>query len=208
MLLTSQHETHLRMVKTANAAWREAKAFAKARAKILAEKEVASFLYSMDLAVRRAHDAGVPNVQIREQGLGTTSPASVLDSLARSEGMAGQIDGAAPDAVERFTLRPQPDWPLVKIITVTLAGAGWEAFKKAGAGRFRGNAHNLNEGEYYWKDQELNGPVDGEDRTTANRWDNPVTAWLRSEIGSSELEAWLAEFHPDLLPADNDDDLI
>ena len=96
-LLTADQETHLKMVRAANMAWREAKTFARARAKVLAEKEVASFLVTMDTAVRNAFDAGVPKRQIQMKGLGTSDPSATTESLARSVALVAVLK--AVDAI-------------------------------------------------------------------------------------------------------------
>ena len=90
--LTPVQEAHLEIIRAANLAWREAKAFANARAKEVAEKEVATFLVTMDTAVRRAHNAGVSKRQINIAGLGTKSPDAADDSLNRSASLVERLE--------------------------------------------------------------------------------------------------------------------
>jgi hypothetical protein len=85
MKLNLAQAAHVARVRAADFAWRNARFGAAARAKIVAEKEVAGFLAARDLEVRLAFEAGVPKSQIGKDGLSTTSPVTLEESLARTE---------------------------------------------------------------------------------------------------------------------------
>ena len=86
--MNEKQKMHVRRVKTANTAWRIAKADAAARARVIAEQEVEAYRNVMDLEVRQAFEAGVPKAQIRTFGLGTTNTAVLIESLARTADLA------------------------------------------------------------------------------------------------------------------------
>jgi hypothetical protein len=84
MILNPKQEMHVRNVRAANVAWRAAKIEAGARARVIAAREVSDYLLAMDREVRLALEAGVPRVQIFRDGLKTSSPNALRESLDRT----------------------------------------------------------------------------------------------------------------------------
>lgn len=88
MKLNDKQAMHVRNVKIVDDQWRNAKRDAISRARTAAEKEVADYLAARDHEVRLAFEAGVPQLQISRDGLRTTSPIAVRESLARTAARA------------------------------------------------------------------------------------------------------------------------
>lgn len=95
--LNYQQQQRLRAVAEADAAWKEAKAFAKAEveaAKKRIDQQIAQHALMRDRAIYEAVKAGVPKTLIGRDGLGNTNPYAVYDALQRMEfaEQAGEID--------------------------------------------------------------------------------------------------------------------
>jgi hypothetical protein len=74
----------IRNVWAADRLWRNAKKDAGSRARIAAAREVEDYLNARDAVVRLAFEAGVPQLRIGRDGLGTTASQTITDSLKRT----------------------------------------------------------------------------------------------------------------------------
>jgi hypothetical protein len=90
--LTPKQEMHLRNIKASDGAWRTAKRDAMVRAQIVAAQEDAQYLFARDREVRLGVDAGIPKLQIRRVGLGTSDSRTLEDSLHRTAGLASTLE--------------------------------------------------------------------------------------------------------------------
>lgn len=211
MKLSAAQAALVQRTKQADAAWRDGKASAHARAKEIAAQEVSSLLATRDYAVRVAFEAGVPKKQIGELGLGTTSPNTVVESLARTEDTAAAIVELHSDPLAfRYAFKPATD-AAAGILTVSLDptrseanAAAWawameEGNWKAPAavaathpaltsaafapGQF-GGLVPITEG---WLPEHLNR--------------HPVIVWMEQDENKAEAAAWLATQHRAAAPA-------
>lgn len=101
MKLDPAQQDLLSAVSTADIAWRDARRDAFARAKIIVDDEIRSYLAARDHRVRLAFEANIPKAAIGREGLHTSSPSTVNDSLARTGPTFGSPLGPAPRALER-----------------------------------------------------------------------------------------------------------
>lgn len=202
MKLTAAQTATLTRVAQADLAWREGKTLAHARAKEIAEQEVANLLSSRDYAVRLAFEAGVPKAKIGQEGLSTRSPNTVLESLARTEDVAAAVVGLHADPLAfRYAFTATPDGDAAGILTVSLDPSRSEANAAAWAwameegnwkapatvatahpaltyatfapGQFGGFAP-ITEG---WLPEHLNR--------------HPVIVWMEQDENKAEAAAWL-----------------
>jgi len=90
--LTHSQETVLESLQRSDKAWRLGKLSAFETAKREAAQAVQALLSQRDLDIRLALMAGIPKAQVGRRGLGTTSPAAISDSLARTEVFAKNIE--------------------------------------------------------------------------------------------------------------------
>lgn len=88
MTLTPTQQLHLSRVRTAHAAYREAKAFAGARAKALVDEEVRAYLAARDHEVVLAFSAGLKKAFLGREGLGTSDYRTVDDIIKKGEQVA------------------------------------------------------------------------------------------------------------------------
>lgn len=124
--LNPTQKMHVDRVRTVRASLRDAKAYSEARAKTLVSEELAGHQAALDHEVRLAFDAGVPKLQIRRDGLGTTDSKTLEDILKRTEGAAAALAGKleADPLHERYTLDGD-------VLTITLAGQELDAAHEA-----------------------------------------------------------------------------
>lgn len=124
MILDEKQRMHIRNVRTATLAYQKSKAEALARAKTSALAEVNSYRSAMDHEVRQAFAAGVPKLQIRRDGMGTTDSRTLEESLARSVATAQLAAELERDPLaHKFRLGERPRTVVVTLSGEQLAGA-------------------------------------------------------------------------------------
>lgn len=137
--------------------------------------------------------SGVPVARLGDptrEGMKTRNWGTIKNFLNLTADLPSADADDYREHVERFALVSDENGTLLRI---TMAGEEWEEFMAENKDRMRGNAAALNSGDYpILPDGTLLDATGPEDRTTPNKWDNPVTGWLRYHDGMAEAEAWLA----------------
>lgn len=190
--LNPAQEMHLRNVKSAAVAYKNAKVGAIARAKIAADEEVENYRARMDYEVRLAFDAGVPKKQIREIGLGTSAPITLVESLSRTVTVGGSVGVKETDPhASRYS------WERVRgSLTVTLDGAeldaaadaqDWTAPDAIAAGVDRAEfTVNIR------ADRSRYVSALTDDYLPEHERRHPVVAWAQAPENEAEMLAWFA----------------
>lgn len=188
MKMTPEQKLRLQNVTAADLAWRKAKADVAEIARKYAEDQIANFSYERDRAVRLAIEAGVPKRQLhsRHQGLHTTAPQAVYDSLARTEGVTAQsIQAEESDPLaDLYSITDDGN------LRVTLDAERMEEAKRLA--RWEGGAEIP---EYADFTTILNRGVtqlDAISPTTLENYErNPIVSWAFAH--EAEALVWLAE---------------
>jgi hypothetical protein len=190
--LSAQQVIHLKNVKTANEAWRSAKRNAVARARIVADEEIRSYQAAMDHEVRLAFEAEVPKLRIGRDGLGTSDPKTLEDSLSRTVAVAAER--AAKIATDPLAERYAFD-ETTGVLTVTLDGQtldaaaeaqGWasETAAQAGVTSAEFQMMTRDDGSHYIAPL---SPSFIDSHSLAH----PVIAWAYEAKNEAEALAWL-----------------
>lgn len=210
VLLNHTQQMHVRNVRAANKAWRVAKTEALARAKKLAAEEIAAYQHQMDLEVRLAFEAGVPKSQIGKEGMLTSAPKTVLDSLARTAGLATAT--AAPlqtrqtdPLADRYQATTPADPTQPQTLTVTLDADTLEAAmiavrvdhsaRAAVARDFGGPTKFAVDRDDFGGRRFTPEPIEGVDPSGfifALGERHPVWAWMQQSENRAEAAAWMA----------------
>ncbi|MFF2388918.1 hypothetical protein [Agromyces sp. NPDC058104] len=179
--LTPKQEMHLRNVRTAAEARRNAKAGAAARAREIVAQEMAEYDKRLDIEVRMAFDAGAPKSQIGD-AMGTTNMGTVRDSLNRTDSIAEALRADRPSD-DRFAWNAETGVLNVTLsgddLTAACAAEGWpveEAMK-----------HGLASAEFTVQSGVL-VPASGDFLIEHGRR-HPVTVWGLAH--EAEIGAWM-----------------
>lgn len=162
--------------------YRNAQATAQEEALRIAADNVASFSHDRDRAIRLAIDEGVPKDRIRR--LLQIGHQTLAESLARTQDLS-----VAPEVEEvpRFAWADDTR----EYVRVSLAGAWWDTLKAEFADKIRKNADADSAVYPILDDGTMAHRTDWTDRTTPNKYDNPVSAWLSYYGGAEEAAEWL-----------------
>lgn len=195
MNLTPKQELHLRHVKAANTAYREAKRDAMTRARILAAQEVADYQLAMDREVRLAMEAGVPNNQIYRSGLGTSNSNTFHESLARTA--SAQNGPLARRDADPLTGRYLYDETAGQL-TVTLTGEAFDsAARELDWDAAQAIAEGLNSAVFDVSAGQLSPTATGLLLPNNADWlpefgnRHPVIVWMSVPLHAAEALAWL-----------------
>jgi hypothetical protein len=203
--LNAQQAIHLKRVRTADEAWRHASRDALARAKLLAEEEVASFLAARDHEIRLAFESGVPKKRLYQEGLLTTSSKTLEESLRRTEAMAEQQRHAAEaNAPERYRWTGERDQFGRPTFIVSMAGdtdwLAWVDEKRRNKQLRSAELMETTTALFYVDDQGQVGTMEY-DMSGAVMVDHPVVAWHKRErfqdatgwVGANPMSAVMSD---------------
>lgn len=204
MILTVSQQDVLADLIFANTAFKPALKDAVRAGKALTAELTAVENFKRDRLIRACVEAGIPKRQVGISGLGSSSPSTILESLARSA-----VAGAVPTATVKATVSPvsgkhDPFGPDPERFTPSLADAAWfsvelfdrelsVACKAAGWSMEDATANGLNSAVFYLS-KAPNGNVFVSAVTTDFMPEyglrHPVVQWSRTAGNATECLAW------------------
>lgn len=193
--LTANQQVILNNLASCNLAWRSAKADAAARAKIIVEQEILAYLFEMDREVRMAVNAGIPKQRIAKEGLRTSSPNTLYESLGRTETMSNLIEQKeVAKEIVRFAWQGFDKYGM-NVFSITMAGEDWKLWRTEHKHQSRrSDLWNDNTADFRLNMVGTFGPLDLSDHSTRNKIDHPVIAWSKF-YDEGTIQAWI-DSHP------------